>query len=157
MKTSSMKAKGRCRRCKKQYKRKGRERICSSCRSKCVGCGTILTPENVNKAGLKRNQYYCNLCTSTRVKETRGNKGFCQESYDLKRHYGITKEERDSLFKDGCEVCGSYDKLCVDHDHNTGAVRGCLCSRCNTGLGMFNDSKRNLEKAIRYLNCSEAE
>lgn len=39
----------------------------------------------------------------------------------------------------------------VDHDHNTNKIRGLLCSRCNMGLGFFDDSIEGLTKAINYL------
>lgn len=50
-----------------------------------------------------------------------------------------------------CFICDEEAKLVVDHDHSTGKVRGLLCSICNTGIGMFKDSTKNLEKAIEYL------
>lgn len=39
----------------------------------------------------------------------------------------------------------------LDHDHETGQIRGVLCGRCNSGLGGFKDSPNLLLKAIRYL------
>ena len=157
MKTQSAKAKGRrCRRCKEVFYPEGDSRICDECKKRCSTCNTYLTEDNWDLTGrLLRNQYRCKECVSLGVKSTRGNKGFCQESYDLKRHYGISKKERDFLFKKGCEVCGSRKRLCVDHDHQTGKVRGCLCSRCNTAIGMFDDDRKRLLSAERYLRCSE--
>ena len=50
-----------------------------------------------------------------------------------------------------CDICGRTQKLEVDHNHQTGAVRGVLCSRCNGALGQFCDNEELLLKAIAYL------
>ena len=53
-----------------------------------------------------------------------------------------------------CAICGeSFDSVIpvVDHNHNTGIVRGLLCSKCNTLLGMAKDNISILENAIIYL------
>lgn len=42
-------------------------------------------------------------------------------------------------------------KAYVDHCHETGRVRGILCPKCNTGIGLLRDCPKMLEKAIRYL------
>lgn len=43
------------------------------------------------------------------------------------------------------------DRVCIDHDHETGKVRGLLCFFCNAGLGMFEERIETMERAIRYL------
>lgn len=79
-------------------------------------------------------------------------------AYELKRNYGITLAEYAALLeKQGgvCATCRSVcsvrAKLCVDHDHVTGKVRGLLCVKCNTGLGVFGDSVSIIESALAYL------
>jgi hypothetical protein len=53
-----------------------------------------------------------------------------------------------------CVICGNDEKLVVDHDHTTGAVRGMLCNHCNRGLGHFRDDPMLLEFAAQYLYAS---
>jgi hypothetical protein len=53
-----------------------------------------------------------------------------------------------------CMICGTTNgkhRLAVDHDHERGTIRGLLCHRCNTGLGMYQDDPDRLEAAARYL------
>lgn len=83
------------------------------------------------------------------------------ERTHLKRAYGITPEEyRELVDLQGgrCAACGDVPsgaghcgRLHVDHDHETGAIRGLLCVTCNQGLGQFKDSTVRLQKAIMYL------
>lgn len=78
---------------------------------------------------------------------------------DLKK-YGITIEQYEKMEKSQkgvCAICkksepNKYKKLAVDHCHKTGKVRGLLCSKCNNGLGKFDDNVALLTKAIKYLN-----
>jgi hypothetical protein len=78
------------------------------------------------------------------------------------RLYKLTSEHyaRLLLAQDGkCAIClqpcRSRTLLCVDHDHDTGAVRGLLCSRCNAGLGQFQDSPDVLARARAYLRATK--
>ena len=74
----------------------------------------------------------------------------------IRRQYGITQQEFNELvdFQDGlCGICGDeLDKINIDHDHDTGMVRGLLCTKCNTGLGHLGDSIDGIKKALHYLN-----
>ena len=72
----------------------------------------------------------------------------------LKYQYGITLAEFDAMLlsqNNRCAICQDTGKLCVDHCHNTGKVRGLLCYKCNTVLGQARDSTEILTKAIAYL------
>ena len=53
-----------------------------------------------------------------------------------------------------CVICGSKEKLVIDHDHKTQKVRGMLCNHCNRGLGHFRDDPLLLEFAAQYLYAS---
>ena len=65
--------------------------------------------------------------------------------------YGITTEEADELKKKPCEICGAARNLHIDHNHNTGEIRGILCSSCNRGIGYLGDNPNRLLKAREYL------
>lgn len=65
------------------------------------------------------------------------------------------KAERSRLSKEQrglCKICNIEPATHLDHCHTTGAIRGLLCTRCNTGLGMFLDNTDNLKAAIDYLS-----
>lgn len=79
-----------------------------------------------------------------------------------KEKNNLTQEQYYS-FIDGqegvCAICarpvsGKEKRLSVDHDHKTGMVRGLLCKRCNTGLGMFLDDPEALRAAAHYIEMS---
>lgn len=82
----------------------------------------------------------------------------------LKLTYNITNEEyQQMLLKQDsrCAICfkhksakdrrGSIKNLSVDHCHTTGKIRKLLCSKCNSLLGMADESKEILYAAIKYL------
>lgn len=50
---------------------------------------------------------------------------------------------------------GGISRLSIDHDHNTGKVRGLLCHNCNNGIGRFMDDVEFMLKAIRYLRRND--
>lgn len=78
----------------------------------------------------------------------------------LKIKYGLTEEAHDAMLASQggcCAICktfrwGSTSGVPhVDHDHETGEVRGLLCFACNTGLGKLGDNVESLERALAYL------
>ncbi len=58
-----------------------------------------------------------------------------------------------------CEICGKTctrnTVLSLDHSHETGAFRGWLCNKCNTGLGKLGDNLTGLKRAVDYLTKTE--
>jgi hypothetical protein len=82
-------------------------------------------------------------------------------SSHLKRKYGITVADYEAMLAaqgGGCAICGAPEpaaqSLHVDHCHDTGAVRGLLCFRCNAGLGQFDHDRDRLARAASYLGES---
>lgn len=72
----------------------------------------------------------------------------------LKHRYGLTFEQHQAMYEAQggiCALCGERAASDVDHNHDTGAVRGLLCRACNLGLGMFKDTVEGLQRAIDYL------
>jgi hypothetical protein len=70
-----------------------------------------------------------------------------RESWERTK-YGVAKSDFNYA---ECWICGSNEKLCIDHCHTTGVARGLLCTFCNTALGYFKDDTAKMEKAIQYL------
>jgi hypothetical protein len=70
--------------------------------------------------------------------------------------YGLSLEDYKAISarQDGaCAICRKKSGriLCIDHCHSTGKVRGLLCSKCNSGLGFFQDNSRLLQAAMDYM------
>ncbi|MBU2249141.1 MAG: endonuclease VII domain-containing protein [Gammaproteobacteria bacterium] len=76
----------------------------------------------------------------------------------LFKKYGVTEKQYAELFNKqngACAICATapnWKRLAVDHNHDTGHVRGLLCAKCNRGIGLFSDDRTLLDRAIRYLN-----
>lgn len=75
------------------------------------------------------------------------------------KKYNLTVEQYEQMFANqggGCSICGQRQerRLAIDHDHETGKVRGLLCHTCNVGLGNFHDLPTLLRRAIAYLERS---
>lgn len=77
----------------------------------------------------------------------------------LKERYNLTKDEFNEMLdaQNGiCLICPNPASV-VDHDHKTNKVRGLLCSKCNLGIGYFQDNPELLVKAAEYLKEVENE
>ncbi len=84
-----------------------------------------------------------------------------RRQYQLRSQYGIDMADYDNMLasQGGCCAICRVDEpgvkrkyFSVDHCHDTGEVRGLLCTQCNSGLGLFKDDLDILESAVGYLS-----
>ena len=109
------------------------------------------------------------LCKSCHYKlRVASGHGKFNRAWYLENEYGLTEDQYNEMLaaqNGGCAICenqetavrhGSVQRLSVDHDHKTGAVRGLLCKECNHLIGNSHDNVCILEQAILYLKFSMA-
>ncbi len=124
---------------------------CSRCRIFTTDFG----PNRRNNDGL---DCYCRKCRREIRKEDYQRRKKRYAANSRRTRYGITAIEVENLKvrqRGLCAICadelGPGRETHVDHDHETGEVRGLLCANCNKGLGSFRDNREHLLKAIFYL------
>lgn len=142
----------------------------------CSGCKQTKDASEFHKNRCTRDglAYCCKACRKSNPKEKQGSvrRSIAARKRNPARHnanarkyrLGVSREDYEALLKaqDGkCGIChepesdrhqsGQLKTLAVDHDHETGAIRGLLCSRCNRALGGFGDDPALLQAAIGYL------
>ena len=143
----------------------GDKRICTQCKNQKP------IDEFYDRSERKGKRNTCKECWAKNSGEyTKINRPLNREKYrengynaSLKMRYGIDRETYDNLYReqDGkCAIClepetrmlrGRVSRLSVDHCHKTGKIRGLLCSRCNTFIGLSDHSEERLISAIHYL------
>ena len=128
----------------------GRPGRCS--KSRCIECSS-----DYNKAYRLKNKDRLNAKTREKYDLMQS------REWHLKRKYGISfKEYQDLLKVQGgiCAICGkpepSHKTLDVDHDHETGKIRGILCTNCNRMIGYAHDSEERLGCAADYLSSRKS-
>jgi hypothetical protein len=118
--------------------------------------------QHVAKLVLKKLQLPLTLKTKKIISKKNKSSYSPQQEREKKllRTYGISLEVYDHMLSEQgyvCKICGSNDpkhnsnNFVVDHCHETGVVRGLLCSECNLMLGKARDSVTILQNAINYL------
>lgn len=143
----------------------------------CPKCETIkpLDDFGKNRSTHDGKQNYCRTCTVARVTASRqkdptshrnGARRYRERHpervADMNARWGVGAPlgTYARLFEaqDGkCAICktekptGGAKRFAIDHCHDTGLIRGLLCSKCNQGLGLFNHSEDLLLEAAIYL------
>jgi endogenous inhibitor of DNA gyrase (YacG/DUF329 family) len=117
----------------------------------CMFCGNPI-PKHRNARAI-----FCSVQCKTKDRTASGKGAISARNSALMIAYGLTVEQIDEMAKGGCQICGTkewggrWGRPCVDHNHDTGKVRGILCDACNNGIGKLQDDPVLLEAAVRYL------
>lgn len=148
---------------------------------RCAACDEMLPIEEFYKQKRQRGDGlsgYCKKCSRAKASEYSKNKRRedpegvrakdrareRSSTYNYSKHvyktYGLTEDQLQQMHEDQGYACGickrhveevSQDRLYVDHDHESGAVRGLLCMNCNTALGNFKDDIASVANALKWL------
>jgi len=157
-------------------------KICSKCGIEYPATTEYFSSEKRYKGGF---HCYCRKCANINSKNwQKKNPGYNKEwnkklkeknpdyyqEKNLRNSYNLSLKDYNKMFEQQnglCAICGlpesakyrdKIKKLGVDHNHNTGEIRGLLCHKCNPAIGMLNVDNLgilNLEKAIEYLKGIE--
>lgn len=125
--------------------------------------------DNSRKDGLNPT---CKLCRSIESKKysradynkeyfKSDNGAYTRRKYVLMHSYKLSEEEYTEMLdktRGCCPVClqgftfgKTKRRIVIDHNHETGEVRGLLCSSCNVGLGQVGDTLESVERLVKYL------
>jgi hypothetical protein len=120
----------------------------------CWGCDLPIACSEITVGQHERHNYMhasCHYRRYTATSKGRSRVRDCQ----YRQRYGITLADYDRMCEEQgglCKICGnppgSRQRLAVDHDHDTGEVRGLLCTPCNAQLGWY---ERNRGAVHSYL------
>jgi len=147
---------------------------CLKCsRSRCRDVAKKYNQRFSEEISKKRKQVYAQSEPVREAAKARSRKRYCEQpevirAYERKSHlrtaYGLTLEKYDQMLSDQrgkCAICetstpgGMSGRFHVDHCHQSGRIRGLLCTKCNSGLGMFKDRVELIVAAIAYLKSSQ--
>lgn len=141
---------------------------------RCVKCGEVksVTEFSINRSNASGRAVYCAPCDALLQRQGYAVNIESRREYARNRwkenpnsawanrlyRYGMRTEDFERIWADqdgACAICRLVfeDRLvaCIDHDHESGAVRGLLCAMCNGGLGMLGDDQSRLLAALAYL------
>lgn len=136
--------------------------VCTTGIKRCTGCGQTkpVASFQKNRARACGYQCHCKECFKTRFRKYSPER---RRRSHVERFYNLPWDDYLAQFggQNGrCAICateleltavGRLETAHVDHDHETGLVRGLLCHHCNSGLGYFHDDPDLLKKATAYL------
>jgi hypothetical protein len=126
----------------------------------------LVIPDLCSKCGIgvrKKTSVWCQPCANAYEKVRWASLSYAdKKTKHLKSRYGLDYEWFMKTLEDqnnSCKICAvelvldfnSSNRACVDHNHETGKVRGILCNHCNRAIGLLRDDVKILNNALRYL------
>lgn len=86
-------------------------------------------------------------------------KGMMNNRRGAWKRQGIDPDKAEAYFLEHhglCDLCGkdveaNGKALAIDHCHETGDIRGMLCSNCNRGIGLLQHDWELLNRASKYV------
>lgn len=114
----------------------------------CAKCGETKPLEQFHRQpkGPHGRHSYCAECACAVQRESR-KRNYTPEQkrrWQIKTRYGMSTADVDAMLADQggkCGICArKLEKFHIDHHHDTGAVRGLLCHRCNLRIGGWDDA-----------------
>ena len=108
-------------------------------------------------------QTWCKSCNAAYQAAYRAAHNADNAAYKRRRRYGLTPEQYQTMLAvqgSACAICrrpfdltiGTPNSPHIDHDHDTGALRGLLCGSCNRAIGFLQDSPNLTWAATQYLD-----
>jgi hypothetical protein len=119
---------------------------------KCTHCKEIKPYSAFGKSKAYKDGY-ANICRKCNYDKN-------GREWHLKKTYGISTEDFNFLREKqnySCACCGKHEneisrkRLYIDHNHQTGKVRGLLCHSCNVSLGLMKEDIDSIASLIAYL------
>lgn len=149
--------------CSRSCQQKNKKRRPTPAPINCEVCNTIFTPGKTYTDGRGK---ICSIACRRKRRLDDGRTSFAHRKHLLYKKYGITIEqywEMHAAQNGGCAICKRTDPigrvakvdpmwLAVDHDHETGQIRGLLCMHCNTAIGQLDHDPERMRAAMDYLS-----
>jgi Recombination endonuclease VII len=144
----------KCRQCKQDRQdnefdifRGRKNKTCRECRVK----NNLWYSQDLDGRKTRAKSYYQNI---------KGKVAQYRSDLRLKRKYSLSREEWNKMLvsqNNKCLLCDcDFTKIkpCVDHNHQTGKIRGLLCRECNLSLGVIEDIVF-MQRANLYLDSKK--
>jgi hypothetical protein len=132
------------------------------CSRKC--CGQARDPEQRRAYGRAYHERHREVrdANARAWRENNRDRAYLHDQRNHLKRYGLSPETYVELLAHqggACAICRTtstapWSRFCIDHDHDSGAVRGLLCQRCNVCIGQAGDDVDVLRKAIAYLEST---